>query len=77
MTINADHHRSGRELRSTESRWWCPPVPIRSPVISPTRPITSRVTASHAYQLDRNVLIGHGSAPFTTLSSRSHVIQSP
>jgi hypothetical protein len=77
MTISTDHHRSVRELGSTESRSWCPPVPIRSPVISPTLPITSRVTASHAYQLDRNVLIGRGSALFTTLSSRSHLIQSP
>jgi hypothetical protein len=77
MPISTDHHRKVRELGSTESQWWCPPVPIRSPVSAPTLPITSQVTASHAYQLDRNVLIGRGSVPFTTLSSKSHVIQSP
>jgi hypothetical protein len=33
-------------------------MPIGSPVSTPTLPITSQVTASHAHQLHRNILIG-------------------
>src|SRR5262249_19317697 len=67
MIISTDHHRTIRELGSTESRWSCLPVPIRSPVTTPTLPITSWATASHVYQLHRNVLIGGRSVPLSAL----------
>ena len=78
MTISSTaHHRTVRELGCPESRPSCPPVPLTSPVSTLTLPITSQVTASHAYQLHRSVLIGGGPARFTTPSAMSHITQSP
>jgi hypothetical protein len=77
MITSPDHHRTVPTLGSTESRAWCPLTPLTTPVSTLTLPITSRLTASHAYQLHRSVLIGSGLAPFTTLSAMSHIIQTP
>jgi hypothetical protein len=61
----------------TESRPWCAPVPNTSPVSSPTLLTTSWVSVSCRDYPSRNRRICGGSAGVTTLSLRSHVMQSP
>jgi hypothetical protein len=77
MISSTAYHRTIRELGWTQSRPWCAPVPITSPVSTPTLLTTPQVSVSYAYDPSRNRRISGGSAGFTTLSLRSHVIQSP
>jgi hypothetical protein len=75
MITSTPHHRTVLELGCTESRSWCPPLAITSPVGPATLPITGRVRAAHAHPRHRIILIGSGSPRFTMLVSGSHVIQ--
>jgi len=77
MITTPAHHRIIRDLGRTESRPWCASVSRTSPVSTPTLPMLPRLRAFHACHVPLSVLIGGGSARFTTLSSRSHVIESP